>query len=95
MAHVVESADNKTGPVHKYNLGTETTTFVDEIAEVVSDVLDVEPRIEYTGGDRGWTRDVPKMRFSVERLLASGWELQYESNSAVQLAAEELAQELG
>lgn len=68
--------------------------FVDEIARVVCDVVGVEPTFEYTGGDRGWTGDVPKMRLSIEKLGALGWEPNYESTTAVRMAAEELANEI-
>ncbi len=94
MSYIVEHAIEQSGPVHTFNLGTKTTTSVDEIAGIVSEVLDVDPTFEYTGGDRGWTGDVPKMRLSTEKLAALGWDPNYESDSAVRVAAEELAQEL-
>ena len=94
MSYLVEHATEQSGPVHTFNLGTKTTTSVDEIAEIVSEVLDVDPTFEYTGGDRGWTGDVPKMRLSTEKLATLGWEPNYESSPAVRVAAEELAQEL-
>ena len=94
MSYIVEHATEQSRPVHTFNLGTETTTSVDEIAEIVSEVLDVDPTFEYTGGDRGWTGDVPKMRLSTEKLTGLGWEPNHESSTAVRQAAEELAQEL-
>jgi UDP-glucose 4-epimerase len=94
MSYLVEHTTEQSGPIHTFNLGTKTTTSVDEIAETVSEVLDVDPTFEYTGGDRGWTGDVPKMRLSTEKLAALGWEPTHESSPAVRVAAEELAQEL-
>ena len=94
MAHIIENVPEQAGPVHTYNLGTRTTTSVDEIADIVCEVLAVEPTFEYTGGDRGWTGDVPKMRLSTEKLNSLGWEAEYQSSPAVRQAAEELAQEL-
>ncbi|QSG01702.1 NAD-dependent epimerase/dehydratase family protein [Natranaeroarchaeum sulfidigenes] len=90
MCYIVENATERTEPVHTFNLGTKTTTSVDEIAEIVSDVLDMEPSFEYTGGDRGWTGDVPKMRLSVQKLTELGWEPNHTSSTAVRKAAEEL-----
>ncbi len=63
MIHVLAAAD---GPVATFNLGTRTTTSVTRIADVVSETMGLEPEYEYTGGDRGWTGDVPKMRLSIE-----------------------------
>jgi len=94
MSYLVEHTNEQSGPVHTFNLGTKTTTSVDEIAEIVSEVLDAAPTFEHTGGDRGWTGDVPRMRLSTEKLAALGWEPNYESSPAVRVAAEELAQEL-
>ena len=90
MCHVVERADE---PFNVYNLGSRTTTSVDRIAEVVSETLGVTPEFEYTGGDRGWTGDVPKMRLSIEKLRALGWGPKLSSDDAVRRAARELAAE--
>ncbi|MFA9504403.1 NAD-dependent epimerase/dehydratase family protein [Natrinema sp. H-ect1] len=92
MVHVCEHAD---GPLATYNLGTRTTTSVTRIADIVSEELDLEPEYEYTGGDRGWTGDVPKMRLSIEKLDALGWEPAHESDQAVREATRELCAEFG
>ncbi|MFB6082025.1 MAG: NAD-dependent epimerase/dehydratase family protein [Halanaeroarchaeum sp.] len=91
MAHVVEHADDD---CNIYNLGTKTTTSVNAIADIVADELDVDPEYEYTGGDRGWTGDVPKMRLSIEKLAALGWEPSQSSDEAIRQATRQLAGEL-
>jgi len=78
----------------KSDLGTRTTTSVDRIATIVADVLGVDPDFEYTGGERGWTGDVPRMRLSVEKLSALGWTANLQSEDAVMKAAEELSNEI-
>ena len=92
MCHLVGQPAES--PLRTYNLGTRTTTSVDEIAETVADVLGVDPRLEYTGGERGWTGDVPRMRLDIRRALDTGWEPARESDAAVRRATEELAGEL-
>ncbi|MBV0903123.1 NAD-dependent epimerase/dehydratase family protein [Haloarcula salina] len=77
-----------------FNLGTRTTTSVDRIASIVADEMGVEPVHEYTGGDRGWTGDVPRMRLSVDKLSALGWEPSQSSDDAVRQSARELLDEL-
>lgn len=77
-----------------YNLGTRTTTSVNRIANIVSDELGLDPEYEYTGGERGWTGDVPKMRLSIEKLSALGWEPTRSSDEAVREATVELSNEL-
>ena len=91
MTHVVEHADDD---LNIYNLGTRTTTSVNAIADIVADVLGVDPAYEYTGGDRGWTGDVPKMRLSIEKLSALGWEPTLSSDESVRRAASALAAEI-
>jgi UDP-glucose 4-epimerase len=91
ICHVVERADRD---LNVFNLGTRTTTSVDRIAAIVADVLGVDPDHEYTGGDRGWVGDVPKMRLSIEKLSALGYEPSLSSDRAVRKAAEQLAAEI-
>ncbi|WP_254765942.1 NAD-dependent epimerase/dehydratase family protein [Salinilacihabitans rarus] len=91
MCHVVAHADDA---MNTYNLGTRTTTSVDRIAAIVADEMGLDPDYEYTGGDRGWTGDVPKMRLSIEKLAALGWEPALSSDEAVRRAARELVAEL-
>lgn len=59
-------------------------TTVTHIAETVVDVLglrDVE--FKYTGGDRGWKGDVPRFKYDISKVLATGWKPEYTSDEAV------------
>jgi len=91
MLHVIEHAG---GAVNTFNLGTRTTTSVDRIATIVAEEMGVDPERSYTGGDRGWTGDVPRMRLSVAKLSALGWEASLSSDEAVRRATRELLEEL-
>jgi UDP-glucose 4-epimerase len=102
MCHVVENAGgrgpsssrthsgNADAPVNTYNLGTRTTTSVRTIADIVADEMGLDPEYTFTGGDRGWVGDVPRMRLSVEKLAALGWEPETSSDDAVRRATREL-----
>ncbi|MFB6140322.1 MAG: NAD-dependent epimerase/dehydratase family protein [Halosimplex sp.] len=87
MCHVVEHADRD---FNVYNLGTRTTTSVTTIADIVSDEMGIDPEYAYTGGDRGWVGDVPRMRLSIEKLSALGFEPDGSSDDAVRRATREL-----
>lgn len=66
-------------------------TSVTHIAEIVVDVLglsDVE--FKYTGGDRGWKGDVPRFKYNISKVLATGWKPEYTSDEAVRKAAQSL-----
>jgi UDP-glucose 4-epimerase len=91
IRYVVEHANE---PLNIYNLGTQTTISVTDIADIVSDELGVDPEYTYTGGDRGWTGDVPKMRLSIEKLAALGWEPTLTSDEAVRQGARNLINEI-
>jgi UDP-glucose 4-epimerase len=90
MCHVVEHSDKA---FNVYNLGTRTTTSVTTIADIVADEMGLDPDYEFTGGDRGWVGDVPRMRLSIEKLAALGWEPQQSSDDAVRQAVQELLDE--
>ncbi|WP_254537587.1 NAD-dependent epimerase/dehydratase family protein [Halomarina litorea] len=87
MCYVVEHAD---ADLNTYNLGTRTTTDVTRVADIVSDVMGLDPDYEYTGGDRGWTGDVPKVFLPIDRLADLGWEPEFSSDESVRRAAEQL-----
>jgi len=91
MVYAVEHAD---ADHNVFNLGTRTTTSVDRIADIVADEMGVDPAYEHTGGDRGWTGDVPRMRLSIEKLAGLGWEPEQSSDDAVRQSARELLAEL-
>ena len=91
MQHVIENADDD---LNIYNLGTKTTTSVTEIADIISDELGLDPEYTYTGGDRGWTGDVPKMRLSIQKLAALGWEPSMSSHEAIRRGSQDLIAEI-
>ena len=90
MRYVVEHADDE---FNVYNLGTRTTTSVTRIADIVSEELGLDPAYEYTGGDRGWVGDVPKMCLSIDKLADLGWTPDQSSDEAVRQSARELIHE--
>jgi len=96
MCHAIERTPKVAPdrPLHTFNLGTQTTTSVNAIADIVCDVLDLNPEYEYTGGERGWTGDVPRMRLSIKRIAELDWQPKYTSDEAVEKAAKELLREL-
>jgi len=91
IQYVIEHTDND---LNTYNLGTRTTTSVTAIADIICDEMDLDPTYTYTGGDRGWTGDVPKMRLSIEKLASLGWEPSLSSHEAVRQGAQDLVDEL-
>ena len=46
--------------------------------------------IDYDGGDRGWVGDVPRFRYSTDRLTRLGWQPTLSSDAAVLRAIDEI-----
>lgn len=75
-------------PCELFNLGTETTITVKDIAHTVIKEMGLEnTTLRYTGGQRGWPGDVPLVVFDVSRMKALGWETRESSEGAVRIAA--------
>ena len=61
-------------PVNIFNIGSEDWIDVVAIADIVAGEMGLsDVRYRFTGGERGWVGDVPRMRLSVERLKDLGW----------------------
>lgn len=81
---------------HVWNVATEDSITVTEIAKIAAACLGIDPlpRFEYTGGDRGWKGDVPVVRLDSSRMRALGWKPRFNSREAIRASLEEMANEL-
>jgi len=84
------------GGFHVWNVATEDSITVTEIAEMAAACLGIDPlpRFEYTGGDRGWKGDVPVVRLDASRMRALGWKPRFNSLEAMRASLEEMVNEL-
>lgn len=79
------------GAYSVFNIGpTDDGITVREIAERVRGRLKPDAKIQYGEGNRGWVGDVPKFRYSVQRLLDGGWQPTLGSYDAVCKAVDEI-----
>ncbi|MFH0818135.1 MAG: GDP-mannose 4,6-dehydratase, partial [Candidatus Micrarchaeota archaeon] len=79
-----------------FNVGSDRTFSVDEIAGLVSSDMGVSPKYSYTGGERGWVGDVTKMRLDVRKLKKlTGWKPKISMKAGVRLYLEWLARGKG
>jgi len=65
------------------------------IAEQVAARVAPGATIRYGTGNRGWTGDVPRFRYSVARLTATGWAPRLDSRGAILRAVDEIARQEG
>ena len=54
-----------------YNVGSGIFTMVNEIAEVIFDILDIRPKVTYTG--KSWKGDVESSLADISKLKNLGW----------------------
>lgn len=59
--------------VETYNLGTEEFVQVNDSVGYISKTLDAKPKLEYTGGSRGWVGDNPFIFLDTKKVRATGW----------------------
>ena len=71
MLVAIEKATDK---VNIFNLGVDGYCEVNDSIGWITDTLGLQPRIEYTGGDRGWIGDNPFIFLETRRIRALGWE---------------------
>jgi UDP-glucose 4-epimerase len=89
MLFLFDEVKNK---LNYFNIAPDgSATTVRQIAEAVVKVVSPGARIRYTGGSKGWVGDVPRFRYSIEKLKAAGWSPKMTSNQAVELAVRENA----
>ena len=92
ILHVIESTNE---PINLYNLGSNDTCSVRNIASIVVRETGCEgASIEYTGGDRGWAGDIPKAMLAINRLTDLGFKVNYDSEEAVAHTARVLIKEI-
>jgi UDP-glucose 4-epimerase len=61
------------GTVGVYNLGTDETIVVDDSIALITEHLGVTPKLEHTGGKRGWPGDSPLILLDCARIRSLGW----------------------
>jgi UDP-glucose 4-epimerase len=70
---ILMTIERSTDRVNIYNLGTDTYCEVNESIAWICEALGVSPKIEYTGGDRGWIGDNPFIFLDTKKVGALGW----------------------
>ena len=63
-----------TSPVSIFNLGTDEYCQVNQSIQWICEHLGLEPKLTYTGGDRGWIGDNPFIFLDCSRIRALGWQ---------------------
>ncbi len=82
---------NSKKPCDVFNLGSPTTVRVSEIARIIIEEMGLKDvRLRFTGGERGWPGDVPRVFYDVSKINSLGWKAKYSSAEAVRIACRRL-----
>ncbi len=70
---ILFALDHATDRVNIFNLGTDEYVRVNDSIGVIGEALGVSPKLEYSGGDRGWIGDNPFIWLDTAKIRALGW----------------------
>ena len=75
MLYVVEQATAKAAKhgVETYNLGTDEYVQVNASIRFICAALGLKPKLEYSGGKKGWVGDNPFIFLDTQKIRATGW----------------------
>lgn len=76
----VQKADEK---VNVFNLGVDGYVEVNDSIGWICEELDVRPRLEYSGGDRGWIGDNPFIFLDTKKIQSFGWSPKFDIQQGV------------
>lgn len=80
-------ANSDTSRYSYYHLATDDYLTVAEIADMVVEEMELKNvHFEYTGGDRGWSGDVPVVRFDLSKAHARNWRAKRNTHEAMRVA---------
>jgi len=66
----INKAEDK---VNIFNLGVDSYINVNDSIGWITQAMGVNPRLNFTGGDRGWTGDSPFIFLATEKIQRLGW----------------------
>jgi UDP-glucose 4-epimerase len=75
MLHVIQlaTAQRARHRVETYNLGTNEYCEVKDSIGWICAAMNLKPRLEFSGGERGWVGDNPFIFLDIKKICATGW----------------------
>jgi UDP-glucose 4-epimerase len=81
---ILYAVNNSDEMANIFNIGSTDTINSTQIGELIVKEMGLhDVKFTYTGGNRGWKGDVPKMLLSIEKLQKLGWNPSHNSKSSV------------
>jgi UDP-glucose 4-epimerase len=85
VAAILTALDKVSDPFAVFNLGTDQYCQVNDSVGWISSQMGVDPKREYSGGERGWIGDNPFIFLDCSRIRALGWTPRYSIEEGVRL----------
>lgn len=97
VAAMLHIRDTVEGRYNVFNIGPDDDGIsVRDIAVAVRDAVSPGADIRFGEGNRGWVGDVPRFRYDIRKIAATGWRPTMGSKAAIRRAVEQIAaQEAG
>ena len=70
---MLTAVEHARDPVNIFNLGHGYAIEVNQSIGIITRTMGVTPHLEYTGGERGWVGDSPRILLDTTRIRALGW----------------------
>jgi UDP-glucose 4-epimerase len=80
---ILLAMEKATEKVNIFNLGVDDFCEVNDSIGWITEALSVKPKLEYTGGDRGWVGDNPFIFLDTGKIRALGWKPKLSIRNAV------------
>ena len=94
IAAMLFAVGHARGTVNTFNIGSEDWIDVKSIAEIVTEEMHLpSTKFTFTGGERGWVGDVPRMQLAVDRIKALRWKPQLGSRESIRIAVKAMLEE--
>ena len=74
---ILLAMDKAQDKVNIFNLGVDAYCEVNDSIGWICDELGIKPKLEYSGGDRGWIGDNPFIFLDTKRIQSLGWKPQF------------------
>jgi UDP-glucose 4-epimerase len=66
-----------------FNVSTDELITVNNISRIIFQVMKINPRVEYTGGNIGWKGDVSYIKLSNKKIKKYGWKYYFRTDEAI------------
>lgn len=80
---ILLAVENQHEKVNIYNLGTDEYCEVNDSIRWMCEYLNVNPKIRFTGGDRGWVGDNPFIWLDCKKIQEQGWRASHSIKESV------------